>query len=992
MALQKQNVNFPINGTMDTKSDYASVTANAQNPNYDLVQDMQYTKTGAVQKRPGSVADTDSLDLKSLAVFNNELVALSDTSLYTRNFDSDSWLQKGNIRKAETTLFDVAVNPGGSNVSNQGAIINNLYAVVYRGTASICDLTTNAVLYTVTLPMDQATVVSSGNFWYFIETAGATLRFSKISALNPSVIAYTANYASSEAFRSAIFSNNRIYICTTGAANTVRLRYITPADTVVGAFSYTHSSGGPGSATIVADATNRVVIISSSLAQLNVRRFDPSINSLDSLNLIPAAYPANITMRSTGAYLRQNNSILITVGTNDANFLNASQGRVIKYELSTSGTLAAAVQLPAGYIPVSCPILLNNEVVFLARQFFTTNESTVPDTDLPSVTNIYLVNEFGYTIGRVFFGQAEQTIDQQQTPAIFNGRIYWTQQSITEPIDSSQQLPSFFGTYAQRKISLLQISYPDSELSISALPDQLLIPGAFSQNYNGDTAVEAGFYESPFVYFVSTQTVFSPVALRGGTEYNWAFVCELTRKDGSVISSPPTFIKATTAGTTAAALSTVKFKVFPVIPTNTASAKIVVYRTAGETNLAAPGSTFYKVYQIDVANDPGLPGLDVLDDQENSFVFGQPILYTTGGILSNDAPPNCSITVTHKNRVFTNDLGNSLRVNFSKENQPGEPLGFNDNLYLLVDGEGGKVSGLKSMDSALIIFKERAIFALSGNGPLNTGAQNDYQQPDLITTDVGCSSQNSIVTTPLGLMFKSAKGIYLLQRNLSVNYVGAPVEKYNSLTVTSSVLTEDLNEVRFYTREGTTLVYNYFFSKWSVFTNQPCLSAVTYKNTIYWLRTNGELQKETPGVYTENSSFYKPTLITGWLNFAGVQGFQRIYQLKILGKSNGTHKLRVSIAYDYDENFHNSTIIDPSLVSTYYGEGDYGSGVYGGEEGAYQWTVYPEFQKCQAIKIRIEEIETSPATAGFSLSNIAFSVGLKSSLGVTGDAKSFGGK
>lgn len=58
---------------------------------------------------------------------------------------------------------------------------------------------------------------------------------------------------------------------------------------------------------------------------------------------------------------------------------------------------------------------------------------------------------------------------------------------------------------------------------------------------------------------------------------------------------------------------------------------------------------------------------------------------------------------------------------------------------------------------------------MQGNGPDATGANSDYGDPTLITSDVGCINDNSVVIMPQGLMFQSAKGIYLLDQSLKLN-------------------------------------------------------------------------------------------------------------------------------------------------------------------------------------------------------------------------------
>ena len=147
-------------------------------------------------------------------------------------------------------------------------------------------------------------------------------------------------------------------------------------------------------------------------------------------------------------------------------------------------------------------------------------------------------------------------------------------------------------------------------------------------------------------------------------------------------------------------------------------------------------------------------------------------------------------------------------------------------------------------------------------------------------------------------------------------------------------------------------------------------------------------------------------LETAWLSFAGVQGFQRVYRMLLLGEYKSPHKLKIKIAYDYDDVWKQEKIIDVTSYTESYryggpnqilGNNTYGdpSGsdaiAYGGKDNTqYQIRLNFAKQKCEAIKIQIEEVEGSNSTydggqetdsesggPGFTLSNLSFIVGTK---------------
>ncbi len=361
----------------------------------------------------------------------------------------------------------------------------------------------------------------------------------------------------------------------------------------------------------------------------------------------------------------------------------------------------------------------------------------------------------------------------------------------------------------------------------------------------------------------------------------------------------------------------------------------------------------------------------------------QEVIYTTGGVLDNTSAPASTCLTSYRGRLFLGGLEDTNAVVYSKPHVYGEGVAFSDFFVQRCDPRGGPVTALYGLDDKLILFKRDNIFVMAGDGPVDTGVNNDYSDPQLIATDVGCSLPNSIALTPLGLVFKSDKGIYLLDRSLSTQYIGAPVERYNSLTVTSAVVMEDQNEVRFTTSDGVCLVYNYFFNLWSTFSAYEAVSAVGNSEGYYHLKADGTLRVEDDS-YNDAGARYKMSIETGWISFAGVQGLQRIYQIYGLGDFITDHYTRIKLAYDYEDAYTQTTYfnVDTALDLGYYGDSaTYGADlVYGGTgSSVYQWELSPRRQKCQAIKLLIEDIDTKTDNGGasFNFVSLSFLAGVK---------------
>lgn len=374
----------------------------------------------------------------------------------------------------------------------------------------------------------------------------------------------------------------------------------------------------------------------------------------------------------------------------------------------------------------------------------------------------------------------------------------------------------------------------------------------------------------------------------------------------------------------------------------------------------------------------------------------QEVLYTTGGVIENTAPPASKCLTSYRGRLFLGGLEDRNSMAYSKPHVYGEGLAFSDFFVQRCDSRGGDIRSLAAMDDKLVIFKKDVIFTMVGDGPVDTGVNNDYADPQLVATDVGCSTPNSIVLMPNGLMFKSDKGIYLLDRSLSTSYIGAAVERFNDLTITSAVVMEDQNEVRFTTSDGVCLVYNYFYNLWSWFTNYEAVSAVGSSSGYYHLKSDGTLRIEDTS-YNDAGSTYKMSIETGWISFAGVQGYQRIYDIYGLGDFISDHYTRIKLAYDFEDAYTETVYfnVDAGLDLAYYGDGaTYGAdSPYGGSgSSVYQWQLGPRRQKCQSIKLLIEDIDNKTVNGGasFAFVSLSFLAGIKPAGPKFGSSKSIG--
>jgi hypothetical protein len=372
-------------------------------------------------------------------------------------------------------------------------------------------------------------------------------------------------------------------------------------------------------------------------------------------------------------------------------------------------------------------------------------------------------------------------------------------------------------------------------------------------------------------------------------------------------------------------------------------------------------------------------------------------LYATGTFAAGGDYPtspitDCIASAIYEDRIFAISRDNPSSIFYSQKKIQGYGPEFNQDIFYLdvYDKRGvyeDKLTGLMAMDGRLFIFKERSILFIAGSGPSRANTQDDFGTPQLITTDVGCISAKSLVLSPSGIMFMSDKGIYLLDRSLKVSYIGSSVERFNSNTITSAMLLEKVNEVRFGTFEGEVLVYNYYSNAWSWFTNLPSCGACIWKGQYTLLLSSGKVYKESliHNKIIEGTSHTAiiQKISSPWIRPHEIQGFGRVFETFLIGKFKSLHNVKVSFYYDYEDYASDVYTLIP-LASSQYNitsrptNGDLEKGI--ATDGVYQIKVDMIRKLCQSFRVVIEDIPldiSNNTGESFALSNIAVSIGVK---------------
>lgn len=496
----------------------------------------------------------------------------------------------------------------------------------------------------------------------------------------------------------------------------------------------------------------------------------------------------------------------------------------------------------------------------------------------------------------------------------------------------------------------------------------LYLNAGMIHQYDGVNIVEQGFLLFPDNVSIANSGDTTGINLAGSTSYSYRVYYEWYNDQGERQRSSGLIVSHTTASTPES--------LNIVIPTLTMTRKdnvaIVVYRTEGNPDILG-GAPFYRVTSSDPAdtglaenaylvNDKTTNTVTLVDNLSDANLVKRELDYQNTGELDNVAVDSGTVFMEARGRFWVAGLEDPNKAIYSKLRYPSEQLEFNDALYLSVPEEGGGITAISELTHFVVIFKERSIYVVSGEGPDNFG-NGAFNTPQLVSSDVGCISPYSIARMPMGLMFKSRKGIYLLTDNLQVTYIGAPVEAFNDQEIVSAHAIPDKNQVRFLAHRGRTLVYDYHVGQWTTFTNHEGEQAVLWQNQYCYMKENGKVLVEDPDLYTDDGASYKLKLKTAPLAMTGTQGYQRCRSLWILGEYYSPHELRVRAHFDHNPaSVATSWVPDDVINTSMYGEGDYGDGPYGGSGSpVYQAQYRLDRQKCQVVQFTIED---SQSTAG----------------------------
>lgn len=515
--------------------------------------------------------------------------------------------------------------------------------------------------------------------------------------------------------------------------------------------------------------------------------------------------------------------------------------------------------------------------------------------------------------------------------------------------------------------------------------DTLALGCGIPASFDGSVLSEYGFLVTP----KCTAPVQAPTGgvLVDGI-YRYRVTYEWADARGNISRSTPSKVseKEVNAGTNTATLTfAISYCTFTNKQTGTVDGanpiNVVVYRESPINS-----GIYRRLIPVNYAalfpgnmNDVTSSTLSFIDDgsQNTNLLTGEQ-LYTNSE-LPNIHPPSSRYTVVHQGRVWLAGCDSETLLLYSKPVDEAVSPAFtaqgSTNIH-----EGGAITGLASMDDKLIVFKERAIYALYGDGPGPSG-QGQAFGLTRIAADTGCSSGYSIVTTRDGVMYKAPVGICLLSRSLQVQYVGAPVEDVvNEYGTFTSAVTHPTESWVLFTLgpntngHGVTLMYDYFYQKWSKWffkvnsVADKVVQAADVSNGLYtWITSDAKPCQESTA-YLDDGAYVSMTIETAWLKFAGLVGFQRVRDVLLLGEAVAPHDLQLSFATNYDDSAYSQSLTFSSSVLVWPSE-QFGAKIIN--------------QKSSSLRIKIKDIQgaVNPGSgAGPIIAGLGLSLGVKGNL------------
>lgn len=1011
-ALLKQPVAVNFSKGVDTKSDPWQIPIGGF---FSLVNSV-FTKLGRLTKRNGFKELTLLTDEASyLTTFNGNLMALGAERFSTFNEGTALW-NSGDAPQVSLSTLSLS-RIGVPEVFTDSATAANglvcvlespgdatfVYAVLDSTTGQEVGVRGTVTLGNITSPFNYPRVFILGTYFViFYADTPTTVKFFTINTATLVVGSPTAfvaaGTANTQIIEGTVF-NNILYLGYTTTAGNFAFNTLT-SSLVVG----TPVAITPGEAYAMAvtsdPALGGIIWFCYRNGTTSIARVLPYLIGSSSFGVASDMFTQSTVVDAYSTITALSTAGTVTLWVSEPTFYTYLPGaeadtpsyRIRSRTADTTGTTGPQLDVLRSLALASKAFYIDAVPYFLGLylSFLLPVPPVIPNT---IQNTLFLINGLtGRVISRFAYGVAGMSGAKTGGVGFYTWGL--PSSTVTSPttVDISyllidgvlpgvEQLPFMSPLRYPQGINQVTFSFPQGPSSSAEIGSNLNFSGGFLWAYDGVIASENNFFVGPDTVLVEPQATY--VGIDDGT-YTYQVIYKYTDLKGNIFRSA-TSIPQEIVLSSGPGANGVKITVPTVRLTykNEGALVIEVYRASVAQpifyliNISPVGYAPNNVLQL---NDPTIDFISIYDALPDSAIIGGTIIYTNGGVVDDVGAPATNIVALWDDRLWLVDAEDPNLLWYSKQVIEGTPVEMSELLTFYVapsiggQDPTGPITALAPLDDKFIIFKKASMIYINGSGPDNTGANSNYSQPIAISSVVGCSNQNSIVTTSIGLLFQSDKGIWLLGRDLSTKYIGAPVENYtqfnvNTLTqplVVSGLVIPETTQVRFTLDTGVTLLYDYFFDQWSIFTGITAQSSTLYNGLHTFIDQSGNVFQETPGVYADGTNPVNMSLQTGWIDLTGLQGYERAYYFYLLGEYFSSHTLQLQLAYDYNPTIEQSTTITPAQVSP----------IPVSTSNVEQWRVFLQRQKCQAFQLTITEVDAIVGE-GLTLSGLNLVIGKK---------------
>lgn len=284
---------------------------------------------------------------------------------------------------------------------------------------------------------------------------------------------------------------------------------------------------------------------------------------------------------------------------------------------------------------------------------------------------------------------------------------------------------------------------------------------------------------------------------------------------------------------------------------------------------------------------------------------------TLGSYVDPLPAPACELVAAGRDRLWL--AGGELapgEVAPSRLFYPGQAPAFSPALNIQVDRNAEPITAVGFVGDLTAFFRRTSIYILDSDGPDNSFSGGPWPQPRHTVADTGAVSQDSVVTSVVGLWFQSPAGLRRLNNGGGMDVAAGhdmdPTVK--GANYCAAMVIPQYTQIRWYSRDPAkpTIVYNYQIDAWATWPAITSVGAVYWPNSTLAVlgRGDGKFWVETDGLYVDGSSAYEMKVQTSWLHAAHLGDFQRIRRIALFGSvtmPTGGEILQLTTRFYYDE-------------------------------------------------------------------------------------------